>query len=121
MELIKKKPVTEIIINWVFLLALNLLQMSIVGFMTLDSYANINSKIGGYLLSFFIPYFIATRTRWMSNTERLVKFGIGYFTYVILVLINIPFPQVFLTGIGPCLMISMAVLYYGNELTKTRE
>jgi hypothetical protein len=121
MELIKKRPVVEIIINWVFLLALNMLLMFITGLMTLDSYANLNSKIGGCLLSFFIPYFIATRTRWMSNTERLVKFGIGYFIYVILILINIPFSEVFMTGIGPCLILSMAVLYYGNELTKTRE
>lgn len=121
MELVRKRTVADTIISWVFLLALNMLLMFITGLMTLDSYANLNSKIGGYLLSFFIPYFIATKTKWMSSTERLLKFGIGYFIYLILCLVRVPFPDIFMCGIGPCLMISMAVLFYGNELTRSRE
>ena len=77
----RKEIVINLIINATFLLALNLILMMIIGYLTKDSEANINSRIGAFLLSFFIPFFIVYKTQRMSNIERMIKFGSGYIFY----------------------------------------
>jgi transcriptional regulator with XRE-family HTH domain len=109
------------IVNGLFLLALNLVLMAIIGFMTLDSNANMNSVFGGYLLSIFIPFFIVVLTKKMNGMERMLKFGFGYIVYFFLVMIKHGFPAGFVTGLFPCLLISLAILYFGNELIKSKE
>ncbi len=109
------------IINGLFLLTLNLILMGIIGFLTLDSNANINSRFGGYLLSFFLPFFIFTQTKKMRGMDRMLKFGFGYIVYFILVMVIYGFPTGFVTGLFPCLLISLSVLYFGNEFIKDRE
>ena len=85
----KKSLITYIgslIVKGVFLVLLNLLLISIIGFLTLDSNANGNSRVGALLLSFFIPFFIVMLTQKMNALERLMKFGTGYFFYVFFLL-----------------------------------
>jgi hypothetical protein len=118
MELIQKKSKATIIINALFLVVLQVILMLITGFLTLDSEANINSRIGAFLLSFFIPFFISLKTQHMTAPERLFKFGTGYIFYIILALIMIPLSAALQTGLIPCLIISLAVLFYGKELIK---
>ena len=117
----KAKKITTQVIDGLFLVALNLVLMGVIGFLTLDSNANLNSIFGGFMVSIFIPYFIVTKTMSMSGTERMLKFGFGYITYFILVLIMHGFPTGFVTGLFPCLLISISVLYFGNKLIKNRE
>ncbi len=109
------------ITNGFFLLPLNMVLMVIIGYLTLDSNANLNSKIGGILLSIFLPYFIVTLTKKMTGIERMLKFGIGYITYFILMLIMHGFEVGFVTLLFPCLLISLSVLYFGIGLTKTMD
>lgn len=109
------------IVNGLFLVALNMVLMGIIGFLTLDSNANINSRFGGYLISIFLPIFIVLLTKKMNGIERMLKFGFGYIIYFLLVLITHGFPTGFVTGLFPCLLISLSVLYFGNELIKNRE
>jgi hypothetical protein len=118
MEFMQKRSIGTIIVNGFFLIVLNIILMSIIGFLTLDSEANINSRIGAYLLSFFIPVFIALKTRNMTGLERMLKFGFGFIIYIVLALIMVPFPQTLFTGFLPCLIISLGVLYYGKEIIK---
>lgn len=106
------------IINWFFLLTLNLVLMGIIGFLTLDSNANLNSRFGGYLVSIFLPVFIVFLTKNMNGMERMLKFGFGYIAYFILVMITQGFPVGFTTGLFPCLLISLTALYFGQELIK---
>jgi len=120
-NLSKEKNIGTKIVNGLFLLALNLVLMGIIGFLTLDSNANINSVFGGYLLSIFLPFFIVVMTKRMSGMERMLKFGFGYIAYFLLVLITHGFPTGFITGLFPCLLISLSVLYFGNQLVKNRE
>lgn len=108
------------LVNGIFLLTLNLVLMGIIGFLTLDSNANINSVFGGCLLSIFLPFFIVVMTKKMNGMERMLKFGIGYIVYFIIVIIKLGFPTGFITGLFPCLFISLSVLYFGSELFKTR-
>ena len=117
MEHIQKRPFGVIIVNGFFLIVLNIVLMMIIGYLTLDSEANINSRIGAYLLSFFIPIFIVLKTRSMSGIERMLKFGFGFIFYIILALIMVSFPQTLITGLIPCLVIALATLYYGKEVT----
>ena len=118
MELSRKKSIAQIFIHGVFLLSLNIVLMTIVGYLTLDSFANNNSRVGAYLLSFFIPFFIVYMTPKMEGIERMLKFGIGYIAYIILSLIAVKLPTIILTGLGPCLILSLAVLFYGEILLK---
>lgn len=119
-----KRKVVEIgtiVVNGLFLIALNLVLMGIIGFLTLDSEANINSRFGGLLVSIFLPFFIVALTKRMSGMERMLKFGIGYFAYFISGLFIIGFPRGFVTGLFPCLLISVAVLYFGHGLIRKQE
>lgn len=115
----KEKNIGEKIVNVLFLLVLNLVLMGIIGFLTLDSNANTNSVFGGYLLSIFLPFFLVVLTNKMSGMERMLKFGFGYIVYFVLVMVSHGFPTGFITGLFPCLLISLSVLYFGNELIKT--
>ena len=109
------------IVNGLFLLALNLVLMGIIGYLTLDSSANLNSKFGGLLLSFFLPFFIVTWTRKMNGMERMLKFGFGYISYFIAMMIMHSFQVGFGTGLFPCLLISLSVLYFGGGFMKEKE
>jgi transcriptional regulator with XRE-family HTH domain len=109
------------IANGLFLLVLNLVLMGIIGYLTLDISANLNSKFGGFLLSFFLPFFIVMLTKKMNGMERMLKFGLGYISYFILVMIINGFPLGFGTGLFPCLLISLTVLYFGKGLIKNVE
>ncbi|MTI20789.1 XRE family transcriptional regulator, partial [Fulvivirga sp. RKSG066] len=50
-----RKSIGSIITNGVFLLILNLLLTAIIGFLTLDTNANINSIFAGFLVSVLTP------------------------------------------------------------------
>lgn len=104
------------VIEGFFILTLNLILMSIIGFLTLDSNANINSRFGALLLSFFIPFFIVVFTKSIGQIERILKFGSGFMIYSILVMIMHGFPIGFTTGLFPCSLIALVVLYYANGL-----
>lgn len=117
----QQKSLGKKIVNGLFLLVLNFVLMGIIGFLTLDSNANLNSIFGGFLLSVFLPLFIVFLTKQMNGMERMFKFGFGYIVYFILVVVIYGFPTGFITGLIPCLLISLAVLYFGNELIKNRK
>ena len=117
----RKEMLINIIISGTFLFALNIILMMIIGYLTLDSEANINSRIGAFLLSFFIPFFIVYKTPKMSGIERMLKFGSGYIFYIIFALIMIRYHAALMTGLIPCLLISLGMLYYGKELINKTE
>src|SRR5690606_19844967 len=116
------KYIGSLVVNGVFLILLNLLLMFIIGFLTLDSNANINSRIGALLLSFFIPFFIVLLTQKMKAIERMLKFGTGFIFYIILLLVVHGLREGFIagyrTGLFLCLIISVGVLYYGKVLLR---
>ncbi|MFD1162530.1 helix-turn-helix domain-containing protein [Hwangdonia seohaensis] len=116
------ESISSFIINAVFLILLNLLLMSIIGFLTLDSNANINSRIGALLLSFFIPLFIVLFSQKMNPLERLLKFGSGFLAYIVLLIIVQGLKDGFIlgirTGLYLCLILSIGTLYYGKALQK---
>ena len=118
---IREKNIETKIVNGLFLVALNVVLMGIIGYLTLDSNANTNSVFGGLLLSIFLPFFIVMMTKKLDGMERMLKFGIGYLAYFVLVMVIHGFPTGFTTGLFPCLLISLSVLYFGNELIKGRE
>lgn len=116
-KLLKRKPLTEILINWFFLIILNASLMVTFGFLLLDSNANWNSRFGGLLLSFFIPITIVFFTQKMSGLERIAKFGFGFIIYLILAIFSIGIKATVVL-LAPFLLIALATLYYGNKLRK---
>lgn len=118
MEMTNTKSIYNNVIQTFFLVVLNLVIIAIIGYMTLDSYANTNSRAGGLLLSFFMSFFIVYLTRNIHGMDRLVKFGSGMMAYVIVAVFKVGLSLSFTTGLLPCLVLGMAVLYYGNNLVK---
>ena len=121
-----KKLISEsigaIIFNGFFLIILNMCLITIIGYMTLPGEANLNSRIGAGFLSFFISFFIVYFTRKMSGIERILKFGAGFMFYIVSLFIIQGFRAGFQTGMRTsiflCIIISFAVLYYGNIMMK---
>ncbi len=109
------------IVNGLFLIALNLILMGIIGFLTYDIQANINSLFGGVLVSIFLPFAIVVFTKKMGEIERMLKFGTGYLAYFLLVMVTNGFARGFITGLFPCLLISLSVLYFGGQLFKNED
>lgn len=109
------------IVNGLFLVIINILLVGVIGFMTLDSEANLNSKFAGFLLSILLPFFIVILTKTMHRMERLLKFGFGYIAYFVLVMILHGFAVGFVSGLFPCLLISISILYFGGELMNNKE
>ena len=116
MENIKVNNIGSTLVNGAFLVILNLSIITVIGYLTLDSEANFNSRIGAVLLSFFIPYFIVTKTTGMNDLERMLKFGAGFIFYAISSSIMIGFPKAFGVFLLPCLALGLATLFYGRRL-----
>ncbi len=116
---VSKPNYIDIAIQYFFLLILNLTLMGIIGWMTLDTAANLNTRFAGFLLSFFIPIFIVYLTPHMKKTERLLKFGTGFLFYIVFSIFMIGFTA-FLTGLLPCLSIALCTLYYGEVVISTK-
>lgn len=108
-------------VNWIFFIVLNLTLMLVPGYLTLDSEANLHSMIGALLLSFFLPIFIVFLTANMSPIERLIKFGIGYMVYFIMIIVIAGIPHGFNTGFFACILISLATLYFGHKIVKRKD
>ena len=116
----KKKNIGPKIAQGFFLLALNFILIGIIGYLTFDSNANTNSLFGGVLISFLLPLFIVLYTREMGAVERLLKFGLGYVSYFLLVLTSHGFSTGFKTGLFPCLLLSLTLLYFGSVLIRRK-
>ena len=56
------KRIANIIVTGLFLIALNMILMGIIGYLTLDSNANLNSRVGGVLVSILLPFSIVVFT-----------------------------------------------------------
>lgn len=116
----RKINIFSILLNLIFYFLLNLLLAFIIGYLSLDSEANLNSRIGAFLLSFFIPFYIVYLTKNMNPTERVLKFGSGYIAYILLLLIVRGIITGFQIGIRNglflFLIIAIGVLFYGNNL-----
>jgi transcriptional regulator with XRE-family HTH domain len=113
---IENPTFSELILNYFFLLIINLSLISIIGFMTLDSERSRNSIFAGLLLSFFMNIFIVFKTSRMNRAERTMKYGSGYFVYFLIVLIVSGFITAWTTGLLFCLLISLFTLFYGDRL-----
>jgi len=121
-ELISKKTfispnnyLVSKIVNLFFLIMLNLILMALIGYLTLDSNANLNSKIGGLLISIFLPLFIVNFTPHLNGFQRILRFGLGYISYFILVIVIHGFSIGFTTMLFPCLAISLSILNFGSN------
>lgn len=102
------------IINGIFLVLLNLMMMSAFGYLTLDSEANLNSRVGAFLLSIFMPLIIVAKTQNIDAVRRVLHYGTGFLLYILLAVAMVGVPVAFVTGLIPSLLIALAVLYYGN-------
>lgn len=113
------KSLPKKILNVFFIIILNLILISIIGFLTFDSNANINSVFGGFLVSFFLPFFLVYLSKDHGGIERVLKFGVGYIVYFVLVWVQHGFPTGFISGLFPCILVSLTVLHYGHLLIKS--
>lgn len=118
----KNKSTLDFIINVIYLILLNILLASIIGYLTKPVEANINSRFGAVLLSFFIPFFIVYCTQKMSAAERVLKFGFGLIVDLIILFTVQGFFNGMKTGFGTwlfsCILIFIGTLFYGNTFLR---
>src|SRR5699024_8892782 len=114
----KTKPnlITQVAII-LLLILLNLLLISIIRYLTIDSGANSNSQFGGFLLSFFIPLFITSATPKMKAIERALKFGSGILIYFIFISMIHGFAIGFTSGLFGSVIIVLGTLGFGGKLS----
>lgn len=120
----EKIEIGPLILNGLFLVLFNLLFMLTISFLVMDSKANLNSRFGAILLSFFIPMFIVFLTTKTSDIQRVLKYGLGLVTAVP----TLFFAQGLLggfyagtsTGLYICIIISIGTLYYGRALFRIK-
>ncbi|MFS4455647.1 helix-turn-helix domain-containing protein [Maribacter sp. 2304DJ31-5] len=110
-----KTTIGTVVVNGMFLIILNLILITIIGYLTVAAGTNFNSRFGAFLLSFFIPIFMVNRTPHMSGIERMLKFGTGFMTYLIMIL-ALDVIRGLETCIIPCLVLSLAILFFGKRL-----
>ncbi len=111
----QKKPWHELLAGYLFLIPLNIVLMIVPGYLCLHLDATTNSRVGAVLLGFFIPWFVVSKTRQTAATLRLLKYGAGYMAYIVIALIQIGFIRSIGTFLLPVLLLSLAVLYYGDR------
>ncbi len=114
----EKIGIGDKIVHWLFLIILNMVLVAIISFLTMDSFANFNSRFASFLLSVFIPFFIVFLTKRMNAMERMLKFGIGMIATFILTMFLHGFPTGWMTGLFGSMMIFLTVLYFGRDLIK---
>lgn len=95
---------------------LNLLFVLIIGYLTLDVSANINSQIGAYVLSALLPFLIVTLTPGLSPTKRLAHYGTGIALYLLLALFTVNITHAITCGLIPCLVIFLGLVYAGDKI-----
>jgi len=81
----------------------------------------LESNLSDVPADILIPLLIVFMTPKMLGLERMLKFGFGFMYYIISTLFLLKMPDILLTGLGPCLIISLAVLFYGKELLNKAE
>jgi transcriptional regulator with XRE-family HTH domain len=89
------------LMNLVGLILLNFGIVFIFGYLTMDSNANMNSLFGAFLLSLIMPFVICFFTTSLSKEERLVKYGLGSWLYVL----------AFVVIHGPLVVIAKGLLF----------
>ena len=115
----KFDKIGESIINFLFLIIANFLIILIIGFLTLDSDANLNSRIGALLLSFLIPIFITIFTPRLNRFHRFLKYGSGLICYSIFIFLIHGLSGIRIeirTGILLCTILFLSLLYYGDKI-----
>jgi len=110
------KKIANLLTQGIFLLLLNLALITITGYLTINHEANTPTRVAAHILSFLIPLFIVQFTTKMSGLERMLKFGFGFLIYLILVTSKQPMVKMFVQGFYTTQLISLGVLYYGNEI-----
>jgi transcriptional regulator with XRE-family HTH domain len=117
----KSYQLLSIVMNGLFLLLINFGLMVLFGYLTLDSNASLNSRVAGALLGVLLPFFIVWSTSQMTGLERVFKFGSGFIIYIALVLIKLGVKAGLFSGLFICLILALAVLFYGNKLIELRK
>jgi transcriptional regulator with XRE-family HTH domain len=112
----KTSLITKKVMELLMLVCVNLILTGIIGFLTLDSGANLNSRLASLPLSFFLSASIVFLTPGLRAETRLTRFGSGYGFYLLLTLIIHGFPVSWITCLFPSLIIATLTLYYGNRL-----
>ena len=98
------------------LIVFNILLVSIIGFLNLSAFANLNSQIGGYIVATLVAYIVVTKTKDLDRNVRLLRFGTGLIFYFALILFTIGFIEGIKIGILPCIGVFLLLTYFGDVI-----
>lgn len=81
------KNIWNKIIQVIGVIIVNLVIVSMFGYLVMDSEANINSFVGALLLSLTTPFVIFNFTKNLAKAERLLKYSVGLWLYVLFTIV----------------------------------
>lgn len=100
------------------LICINFGIVFVFGYLVMDSFANFNSLFGAILLSIIMPVVIYYFTQPMSSEERLVKFGVGLWLYILAFVILHRYHVVFSHGLIYIVLLYSITLYLIPKMKK---
>lgn len=103
-------------INTLFIILLNIIIASVIMYLTVYDSANIYTRIGAFLLSILLPYFIVLLTRNTTSPMRLIKFGTGFILLIIFSLFQVKIATAIFNGAIPFALIGLSILFYGKAI-----
>ena len=104
------------LVNYIFLILLNITIASIIIYLTVYDSANLYSRIGASFLCILLPYFIVSLTSKCSSLMRLIKFGTGFILLIIFLLFQVKMNTAVASGAIPFSLVGLSILFYGDSL-----
>lgn len=108
---------TRIIRIFASVLFINLLLITLIGFLTLDSFATDMTRFAAVMLSLTGGYAIVKRTPELDGATRLLRYGAGLSLYALIAfLLDMPegFSYVIRSGMLFCVLALALVLLFGK-------
>ena len=114
------KPNVKSILKLISYTGYNILVAALYGYLTIEVFANANSRIGALALSIVLPLLVIAKTPSFSRLERLTKFGSGLILYAIIGIVVQDVQVLFSTMFLPAIFLTTGLLYFGRNPSTTK-
>ncbi len=88
----------------------------LMGFLTLDSFASMNSRFAAMVFAVLIPYLVVLKTPGINGPARSLYYGAGLAFYLVFALITVGWRTCLHTGLLPFLLLTLFCLRFGHRL-----
>lgn len=99
-------------------IVINVLIVFILGYLTIDSEANGNSRIGALLISALLPYTIYRSTESWNRKRRFFIYGVGVCVYLFVGVLKVGLYHMWNSTFIPCCVSYLVFLFLSDRIFK---